>query len=90
MRLLSVVKGQKPFVRKIDHKFCLEEIDWGFTSFMKWDEVLNPDRGYIKNDTITVEVQMEAEPSQGVSNEPRKPINVDNNCDCVKDNFSPK
>lgn len=73
LRLLSVVKGQKPFIRKIDHKFSFEEIDWGFTSYMKWEDVMNPEKGFIKNDTITVDVHMEAEPPQGVSNEPRKP-----------------
>merc|ERR1712106_1278311 len=59
--------------RKVDHKFCSKEIDWGFSAYMNWEEIINPEKGYIKDDTITVEVHLEAEPSQGVSYEFKKP-----------------
>merc|ERR1712106_420218 len=59
--------------RKVDHKFCSKEIDWGFSAYMNWEEIINPEKGYIKDDTITVEVHLEAGPSQGVSYEFKKP-----------------
>ncbi|CAL4068553.1 unnamed protein product, partial [Meganyctiphanes norvegica] len=73
LRLLSVVKDKKPFIRKVDHKFCSKEIDWGFTAYITWNEVLKPENGYIKGDAITVEVHLVADPPQGVSYQSKKP-----------------
>ena len=41
---------------EITHLFYSKENDWGFSHFMTWNEVLDEDRGYIKNDTITLQV----------------------------------
>ena len=40
----------------IQHPFYSKENDWGFSHFMTWSEVLDPEKGYIKDDTITLEV----------------------------------
>lgn len=56
LRLLSVKEGQEPFSRKIQHLFYNKENDWGFSHFMLWSDVLDPDKGYIKDDKITLEV----------------------------------
>lgn len=60
-RLLSVKQDQYPFVRKIRHLFSNDESDaWGFSRFISWNDVLNPENNYVQNDCITVEVHVEA------------------------------
>lgn len=41
---------------EIQHLFYSKENDWGFSHFMTWQDVLDPDRGFIKDDSITLEV----------------------------------
>ncbi|KAF6169871.1 hypothetical protein GIB67_034263 [Kingdonia uniflora] len=46
-------------VRKdTQHNFNLRESDWGFTSFMPLNELYDPGRGYIKNDTVIIEAEV--------------------------------
>lgn len=66
LRLLSVIPGRDPFVRKIRHTFSRIENDWGFSFFMNWLDILNPENGYIQNDAITLEVHVTAEPPRGI------------------------
>lgn len=66
LRLLSVLPGRDPFVRKIRHTFSRIENDWGFSFFMNWMDILNPENGYIQNDAITLEVHVTAEPPRGI------------------------
>ncbi|XP_076047681.1 ubiquitin-specific protease 7 isoform X2 [Oratosquilla oratoria] len=72
LRLLSVREGQEPFLRKIQHLFYSKENDWGFSHFMAWNEVLEPEKGYIKDDTITLEVWVSADAPHGVSWDSKK------------------
>lgn len=67
LRLLSVKEGQEPFTRKIQHLFFSKENDWGFSNFMAWNDVLDPEKGYIKDDSITLEVWVAADAPHGVS-----------------------
>jgi ubiquitin carboxyl-terminal hydrolase 7 len=43
---------------EIQHLFYSKENDWGFSHFMTWQDVLDPDRGFIKDDSITLEVRI--------------------------------
>ncbi|XP_071653481.1 speckle-type POZ protein-like [Temnothorax longispinosus] len=61
LRLLSCKEGQKPFIRKTKHLFNIEKDSWGFPNFMTWEDVLDPDRGFIKDDSITLEARVEAD-----------------------------
>ena len=72
LRLLACKEGQEPFSRKIQHLFYSKENDWGFSHFMTWQDVLDPDKGYIKNDTITLEVHVIADAPHGVSWDSKK------------------
>lgn len=42
---------------EIQHLFYSKENDWGFSHFMSWADVLDVEKGYIKDDTITLEVR---------------------------------
>ena len=72
LRLLSVKEGQENFSRKIHHLFYSKENDWGFSHFMAWNDVLDPEKGYIKEDTITLEVFVSADAPHGVSWDSKK------------------
>ncbi|XP_045460070.1 putative leucine-rich repeat-containing protein DDB_G0290503 [Harmonia axyridis] len=39
---------------------------WGHDNFILWDTVLNPANGFIKNDSITIEVSIDAEVPVGI------------------------
>lgn len=66
LRLLSFKADQEPFVRNIKHLFYSKENDWGFSHFMSWNEILDPERGFIQDDAITLEVHVVAEAPHGV------------------------
>lgn len=66
LKLLSFKPDQEPFVRQIKHLFYSKENDWGFSHFMNWNDILDPERGYIQNDTIKLEVHVIAEAPHGV------------------------
>ena len=36
------------FKRNISHLFYSKENDWGFSHFMNWADVLDPEKGFIK------------------------------------------
>jgi len=54
------------FTRKITHLFFQKENDWGYSNFLLWSEVTDPSKGYIKNDSIIVEIEVQAEAPHGV------------------------
>nr|XP_012150583.1 PREDICTED: ubiquitin carboxyl-terminal hydrolase 7 isoform X5 [Megachile rotundata] len=72
LRLLSCKEGQEPFNRRIQHLFYSKENDWGFSHFMTWQDVLDPDKGFIKDDSITLEVHVMADAPHGVSWDSKK------------------
>ncbi|XP_014255041.1 ubiquitin carboxyl-terminal hydrolase 7 isoform X2 [Cimex lectularius] len=72
LRLLSQKEGGEPFFRKIQHLFYSKENDWGFSHFMNWGEILDPEKGYIKDDTIILEVSVSADAPHGVSWDSKK------------------
>ncbi len=46
-RILNQKEGTV-FKRNISHLFYSKENDWGFSNVMTWNEVLDPENGYIK------------------------------------------
>lgn len=61
LRLLSFKKETPPVSRKIKHVFYNKENDWGFSTFQSFVDILDPEKGYIQNDTIVLEVHVQAE-----------------------------
>ncbi|XP_048519747.1 ubiquitin carboxyl-terminal hydrolase 7 isoform X2 [Dendroctonus ponderosae] len=72
LRLISVKPEVPTFSRKIQHLFYSKENDWGFSHFMTWSDVLDPEKGYIKDDAITLEVHVVADAPHGVSWDSKK------------------
>ena len=40
------------------HQFTARESDWGFTSFMSLHDLYDPSRGYLVNDVLTLEADV--------------------------------
>ena len=72
LRILAQKEGVEDFSRKIQHHFFSKENDWGFSHFMNWSDVLDVDRGYCKEDSVTLEVHVNAEAPHGVSWDSKK------------------
>ncbi|XP_030755284.1 ubiquitin carboxyl-terminal hydrolase 7 isoform X3 [Sitophilus oryzae] len=72
LRLISVRPDVETFSRKIQHLFYSKENDWGFSHFMVWNDVLDPEKGFIKDDAITLEVHVLADAPHGVSWDSKK------------------
>ncbi|VDN17632.1 unnamed protein product [Gongylonema pulchrum] len=70
------VRAQKPgvesHVRRINHTFYHKENDWGYSQFLPCDTLLNPDSGFIKDDTIKLEVIVMADAPHGVQWDSKK------------------
>lgn len=49
-----------------------KEDDWGFTHFISWDDLMNPESGFINNDSIIIEAHVMAEAPHGVSWDSKK------------------
>lgn len=67
---LRVINQRNPakdtFVRKISHLFYSKENDWGFSHYMNWPDVMDPEKGFIKDDKVTFEVKVTADAPHGV------------------------
>ena len=49
------------FTRKTSHSYTAKENDWGYSCFMTWADILDESQGYIKDNTVKVEVSVKAE-----------------------------
>lgn len=58
-------KGED-FTRRITHVFFAKENDWGYSSFVPWNDIIDSGKGYNKNDTITIDANIQAEAPHGV------------------------
>jgi len=74
LRLIAQREGEgiQTFNRKIQHLFYCKENDWGFSHFLAWNDVLDPEKGYIKDDSIILEVHVAADAPHGVSWDSKK------------------
>lgn len=49
-----------------------KEDDWGFAHFISWDDLMEPDNAFVKDDSITIEAHVIAEAPHGVSWDSKK------------------
>jgi hypothetical protein len=56
---LSLGLNVSPFCfADTQHQFNVRESDWGFTSFMPLQDLYDPSRGFLVNDTLVVEADV--------------------------------
>lgn len=72
LRIIPQKEGCQPLSRKIQHVFYSKENDWGFSHFLSWSDLMDPERGFVKDDTIILEVWVSADAPHGVSWDSKK------------------
>ncbi|VDN51604.1 unnamed protein product [Dracunculus medinensis] len=66
LRLISQKASVPHFTRKTNHVYTAKENDWGYSCFMTWADIQDEEQGYIKDDTVILEVSVKAEPAKNV------------------------
>lgn len=72
LKVLNQKPGGEDFVRKIQHLFYSKENDWGYSHFVPWNDLLDPEKGYMKDDKVTLQVHVIADAPHGVSWDSKK------------------
>ncbi|XP_022103325.1 ubiquitin carboxyl-terminal hydrolase 7-like [Acanthaster planci] len=71
LRLLNQRDGMD-YSKRITHLFYSKENDWGFSNFIAMSDLLDPEKGYMKDDSIVLEVKVIADAPHGVSWDSKK------------------
>ncbi|KAI4384336.1 hypothetical protein MLD38_002507 [Melastoma candidum] len=58
LAVLNQIHNKFSIRKETQHQFNARESDWGFTSFMPLNELYNPTRGYLVNDTCVIEADV--------------------------------
>ncbi|XP_050346295.1 ubiquitin carboxyl-terminal hydrolase 7-like isoform X1 [Nymphalis io] len=72
LKLLSHKPDGEHLCRKLHHMYHCKEDDWGFAHFISWKNLIDPDNGFVKDDSITIEAHVVAEAPHGVSWDSKK------------------
>lgn len=72
LRIIPQKEGCQPISRRIQHVFYSKENDWGFSHFLSWADITDPEKGFVKDDTIILEVWVSADAPHGVSWDSKK------------------
>jgi ubiquitin carboxyl-terminal hydrolase 7 len=72
LRIINHKPDGEPFVRRIQHLFYSKENDWGFSHFISWNDLMDAERGYCKDDTVIFEAHVIADAPHGVSWDSKK------------------
>lgn len=60
-------------VKNIEHNFFYRENDWGYSSFISWTELTNPDKGFVgTDDSLLLRVKVHADAPHGVDWDSKK------------------
>ncbi|XP_078583111.1 uncharacterized protein LOC144865898 [Branchiostoma floridae x Branchiostoma japonicum] len=66
LRLIPQKDRVQTYKQNYQHVFYNKGKSWGFPEFIPWDEVCDPQKGYIKDDKIILEAHVEAEAPRGM------------------------
>ncbi|PAA90249.1 hypothetical protein BOX15_Mlig023590g1, partial [Macrostomum lignano] len=72
LTLVAQREGCENFSKRIMHTFHAKENDWGFATFVTWAEFVNPERGFIKDDSALLRVHVNAEAPHGMAWDSKK------------------
>lgn len=72
LRIIPQKENCQPLSRRIQHVFYSKENDWGFSHFLSWSDLMDPEKGFVKDDTIILEVWVSADAPHGVSWDSKK------------------
>ncbi|VDO99237.1 unnamed protein product [Soboliphyme baturini] len=66
LRLVSQKPCVSNFVRKTSHVYTAKENDWGYSCFMTWMDILDENQGYMKDESVILEVYVKADAPKGI------------------------
>ncbi|VDM76722.1 unnamed protein product [Strongylus vulgaris] len=72
LKVLGQFEGFEDHTRRITHTFYPKENDWGYSQFLTCDHLINPENGFIKDDTIRLLVHVSADAPHGVQWDSKK------------------
>nr|XP_015215607.1 PREDICTED: ubiquitin carboxyl-terminal hydrolase 7 [Lepisosteus oculatus] len=72
LKIINYKDDEKSFSRRISHLFFHKENDWGFSNFMSWSDVTDPEKGFIEDDKVSFEVYVQADAPHGVAWDSKK------------------
>ncbi|KAF5747748.1 hypothetical protein HS088_TW05G00475 [Tripterygium wilfordii] len=58
LAVVNQIHNKYSIRKDTQHQFNVRESDWGFTSFMPLNELYDPSRGYLVNDTVVIEAEV--------------------------------
>ncbi|OIV90444.1 hypothetical protein TanjilG_01922 [Lupinus angustifolius] len=58
LSLINKVNSKRTKTLETEHEFNAKEDDWGFTSFMPLNEIWDPSKGFIVDDTCIIEAEI--------------------------------
>lgn len=61
MRMISYKPNVPHFARRTTHTYTSKENDWGYSCFMTWADIIDEGQGYIRDDTVVLEIAVKAE-----------------------------
>ncbi|CCO25665.1 MATH domain-containing protein [Caenorhabditis elegans] len=61
MRMISYKPNVPHFARRTTHTYTSKENDWGYSCFMTWADIIDEAQGYIRDDTVVLEIAVKAE-----------------------------
>ncbi|VDO04518.1 unnamed protein product [Rodentolepis nana] len=72
---LECISHTKPSIRKtftIRHTFAAKENDWGYQTFLPYDDLFNSDKGYVVNKRLHARVEVDADAPHGTDWDSKK------------------
>ncbi|CAF4834823.1 unnamed protein product [Pieris macdunnoughi] len=72
LKLLTYKPDEEHLCRKLHHMYHCKEDDWGFAHFISWKDLMDEEKGFVKDDSITIEAHVIAEAPHGVSWDSKK------------------
>ena len=66
LRIINHRNATQTEKHNFSHLFSSKDNFWGFPSFMEWAKVTDPEIGFLKDDIVTMEVKIKADPPSGI------------------------
>ncbi|XP_076112799.1 uncharacterized protein LOC143080694 [Mytilus galloprovincialis] len=66
----------EPLIKTIHHLFCSDKNSEGYSKFIQWNELVNPDNNYVKDNKVTIEVCIKSDMTTNGISESREEIGL--------------
>ena len=67
LRMINHEAAEKTLIGHIDDLFKPQRSELGTRQFIKWNKVIEPEAGFLKNNTVTFELKIKVDPAKGLN-----------------------